>query len=303
MQNIRMAKSTLFSFLAMGCLAHATLFQPAVAAEREENIVAEMGDARLSKAQLQSLLAALPTEKRQAILSNQNLLARLVQEEVIRLYLLQEARKSGLDKKAEVATAMRQASEQILLNQYVVDQVKTGNDFPSDALLQEAYEKSKAQLRALKRVHVAQIFLPVTSAGDEQKNRATQQEIIRIYGEVLQKKMKFADLAKKYSQHSESAEKGGDMGWVSGDKLLPELAPLFISLAANEVYPPVRTAMGWHIFKMLEKEMAPTPSFEQVKEGLAKALRREAMQRKEQEYMENLLRQSPAKVHTELLPK
>ncbi|MBF0183838.1 MAG: peptidylprolyl isomerase [Magnetococcales bacterium] len=288
--------------MAVAALSHAMLPLPAVAADDEKSIVAEMGEVRLSKGQLQALLAAMSAEKREALMANPAVLARLVQEEIIRLYLVQEARKSGLERKAEVALAMRQASDQVLLSQYVADQAKLGADFPPESLLREAYEKNKAQFRALKRVHVAQIFLPVAANVDEQKGRAVQQEIIRIYGEVLQKKVKFADLAKKYSQHSESADKGGDMGWVNGDKLLPELAPLFISLAANEVYPPVRTGMGWHIFKMLEKEMAPVPTYEQAKESLAKALRREAMVRKEQDFMTGLLKQNPAKVHQELLP-
>ncbi|MBF0428976.1 MAG: peptidylprolyl isomerase [Magnetococcales bacterium] len=287
--------------MALSLLAQSCLVLPVLAADEDKTVVAEMGEARLSKGQLQSMLSAMPAEKRQALLANPNLLARLVQEEVVRLYLLQEARRGGIDKKAEVVMAMRQASDQILLNQYVAEQVKPAADFPPDSLLQEAYEKNKAKWRSLKRVHVAQIFLPVGS--DEQKNRAVQQEIIRIYGEVLQKKVKFGDLAKKYSQHSESAEKGGDMGWVTGDKLLPELAPLFMSLAANEVYPPVRTAMGWHIFKLLEKELAPTPTLAEVKDGLVKAIRREAMMAKEQELMESLLKEHPAKVHKELLPK
>jgi hypothetical protein len=287
--------------MALSLLAQSGLVLPVLAADEDKAVVAEMGEARLSKGQLQSMLSAMPAERRQALLGNPNLLARLVQEEVVRLYLLQEARRGGIDKKPEVVMAMRQASDQILLSQYVAEQVKPAADFPPDGLLQEAYDKNKAKWRSLKRVHVAQIFLPVSA--DEQKNRAVQQEIIRIYGEVLQKKVKFGDLAKKHSQHSESAEKGGDMGWVTGDKLLPELAPLFMSMAANEVYPPVRTAMGWHIFKLLEKELAPTPTLAEVKDGLVKAIRREAMMAKEQELMESLLKEHPAKVHMDLLPK
>ncbi|MBF0096116.1 MAG: peptidylprolyl isomerase [Magnetococcales bacterium] len=287
--------------VALCLLGQGYLAISAHAADEDKTVVAEMGEARLSRGQLQNMLSAMPVEKRQALLGNPTVLARLVQEEVVRLYLLQEARKGGMDKKPEVVMAMRQASEQVLLNQYMAELVKPGADFPSEALLQEAYDKNKAKWRSLKRVHVAQIFLPVSP--DEQKNRAVQQEIVRVYGEVLQKKVKFGDLAKKYSQHRESAEKGGDMGWVTGDKLLPELAPLFMSMAANEVYPPVRTTMGWHIFKLLEKELAPIPTLAEVKDGLVKAIRREAMLAKEQEVMESVLKEHPAKVHKDLLPK
>lgn len=66
-------------------------------------------------------------------------------------------------------------------------------------------------------------------------------------------------LAQNYSEDPESAQNGGDMGFVpqSGlEKVSPELRKLVDSLAPGSYSPPVRTQNGYLILKVITREPA-----------------------------------------------
>jgi parvulin-like peptidyl-prolyl isomerase len=136
---------------------------------------------------------------------------------------------------------------------------------------------------------------------EEAQEGRVRREMVRLYGELLKKPAAFADLAQKYSQHSESASKGGDMGWLAGDSLLPVLVPTLAGLKAGEISLPVLSGQGWHILKLIDKEASSYLPLSKVRLGIVLALQREASARKEQELLEQLIRQKPPKVYNERL--
>ena len=56
----------------------------------------------------------------------------------------------------------------------------------------------------------------------------------------------------------------------------------------GEVGPPVRTNYGYHILKVLERSEPRTLAFEDVREGIAAALRREAVDAAFQKHLREL---------------
>lgn len=66
----------------------------------------------------------------------------------------------------------------------------------------------------------------------------------------------FAELARIYSDDKGSAERGGDLGWVSPGMLVPPFEQAMNALKPNEIGAPVKTPFGWHLVQVLERRQA-----------------------------------------------
>lgn len=109
------------------------------------------------------------------------------------------------------------------------------------------YKESLNQPRHL----VAEIFLPVENPSDEPKVLENANKII---GE-LNRGASFPLLARQFSQ-SESARRGGDVGWVQPGGLPPEVENVLTKLAPGTVSKPIRTSTGYHIVLLRERQAA-----------------------------------------------
>ena len=89
----------------------------------------------------------------------------------------------------------------------------------------------------------------------------------------LKKGEDLATLARVYSIAPES-ERGGDMGYVVRGQLPKYLEKPLFSLRQGTVSPVIKTAYGYHIFKVVEKIQAGEPKindwFEKIKERIQK---------------------------------
>jgi peptidyl-prolyl cis-trans isomerase C len=74
----------------------------------------------------------------------------------------------------------------------------------------------------------------------------------------------FAALAKEKSKDPGAAE-GGDLGYFTKDQMVPEFAAVAFKLDKGQISDPVKTQFGWHIIKVEDKRVKPTPTFDQVK--------------------------------------
>jgi peptidyl-prolyl cis-trans isomerase SurA len=89
-----------------------------------------------------------------------------------------------------------------------------------------------------------------------------EKEIYRIYDQ-LQNGVPFSTLAVKYSDHKESAAKGGVLDWFGTGEIIPAFSDAAFSIAdTGDFSKPVRTIYGWHIIKLLNRK--PPGSFEET---------------------------------------
>ena len=88
----------------------------------------------------------------------------------------------------------------------------------TDAQIQDYYNAHKDEYRTPERVHARHILL---STANKPKDEVPK---IQAQAEALLKQIKaggdFAELAKKNSQDPGSAQKGGDLGWVSRGQMV-----------------------------------------------------------------------------------
>lgn len=82
----------------------------------------------------------------------------------------------------------------------------------------------------------------------------------------------FEDAALKYSDDTESARKGGDLGYVIKGMLPKELDEISFQLALGEISKPVGTQFGYHLLRVDEKRIAQKLKYDAVKDDLEQLL-------------------------------
>ncbi len=87
----------------------------------------------------------------------------------------------------------------------------------------------------------------------------------------------FAALAKDRST-GPSGPSGGELGWFTKGRMVPEFEAAVLELKSGEVSPPVQTQFGWHVIILNERRKTAAPEFEDVREELANKLRNEAVE-------------------------
>lgn len=151
----------------------------------------------------------------------------------------------------------------IVINQAKLEQAVN----PTDSDLLKAYNQNKDQFRTQDRVKVRHILLNTTGKTKE------EEAAIKTKAEGLLKQVKsggdFAKLAKENSEDPGSAQKGGDLDWVTHGQTVPEFEKAAFSLKPGEISDLVKTQYGYHILQLQEKESARLKPFEEVKADLA----------------------------------
>lgn len=96
----------------------------------------------------------------------------------------------------------------------------------------------------------AEILLPVDDPSNERK---TRQEADRLLAEI-RGGGNFNAIAQQFST-SASAARGGEIGWVSPGQISVELEETLTKLEPGEVSEPVRTLLGYHILKLVNRRI------------------------------------------------
>jgi len=156
----------------------------------------------------------------------------------------------------------------------VIDEDRIGRRIAvPDAELRRSYEVNKDQYRLPERVHARHILLKTTDKPKEEIPK------IEARAEELLKQIKggadFAELARKSSEDPGSASKGGDLGWIARGQTVKAFEDTAFSLSPKATSHVIKTEYGFHILQVLEKQEARVKPFEEVKDEIAKELKRQ----------------------------
>jgi peptidyl-prolyl cis-trans isomerase C len=121
----------------------------------------------------------------------------------------------------------------------------------SDEAEHKVYDEAVNQVTNEEEVHARHILV------------ATEDEAKAVLAQ-LKTGADFATLAKEKSKDPGAAE-GGDLGYFTKDQMVPEFANVAFKLDKGQISDPVKTQFGWHIIKVEDKRIKPTPTFDQVK--------------------------------------
>ena len=108
------------------------------------------------------------------------------------------------------------------------------------------------------KIKVAHIMKTVPPGTGEKEVKAAEEEINSIYKQILGG-TSFSELASKYSDHKESAARGGELNWFGAGEIISDFTEAAFSLVKNgDFTKPVRTVYGWHIIKRIDRKAPGT---------------------------------------------
>ncbi len=158
----------------------------------------------------------------------------------------------------------------------VVDQAKVAATIPvSDAQIQNYYNSHLDQYRTPARVHARHILLSTTNKPKDEvpKIKAQAEDILK----QLKGGASFEELAKKYSQDPGSAQKGGDLGWVSRGQMVKNFEDSVFSLKDKELSGVITTEYGFHIIQVLERQPPHLQTLDEVKPQIMTTVRMQSV--------------------------
>jgi peptidyl-prolyl cis-trans isomerase C len=176
---------------------------------------------------------------------------------VTRELILQEANNRGITQKESVRDQLEQSKMGILIAAVFEDYVQ--REGVDEAELKAAYDQVKTQYTG-KEYHVEHILV--------EKESDAKAIIVE-----LKSGKNFADIAKAKSKDPGSAAKGGDLGWVSDQSLVPEFSKAMVQLKNGQTTDkPVKSQYGWHIIRLDDVRDMKAPSMEEIKEQLVQMI-------------------------------
>jgi peptidyl-prolyl cis-trans isomerase D len=158
----------------------------------------------------------------------------------------------------------------------VADQAKVSESIQiPDAQVQNFYNSHLDQYRTPERVHARHILFSTSNKSKDEVSK------IQAQAEDVLKQIKgganFADLAKKYSQDPGSAQKGGDLGWVTRGQMVKNFEDTVFSLKENQLSGVITTEIGFHIAQVLEKQAPHLQPLDEVKSQILANLRNQTV--------------------------
>ena len=125
----------------------------------------------------------------------------------------------------------------------------------TDAAIKQTYDEAAKNQKPETEFHAHHILVPT----EEEAKKA----LARIKsGED------FAKVADEMSK--DPGSKGGDLGWFTKDRMVPEFADAAAKLQPGQLSEPVKSQFGWHIIKLDQTRPKTFPPLDQIKDQVAR---------------------------------
>jgi len=247
----------------------------AVAAE--DYVILKVNNANITASEVQdSWKTMVPDENTPAFADldekvRQNVLRGIASERLI----LDEAVKQGVDKSEAVQKQVEILRKKIIVKQFL--EAKTA-DMVKEADIKKEYDRIVAGMKDEMEVRARHILVATEKEAKALKARLDK-------GEAFEK------LAGEASKDAGSAKDGGDLGYFTKDKMVPEFAEAAFKLDKGKVSEPAKSSFGWHIIKLEDKRRVAPPTYSEIKPRIKAMLQEKALGA----YIEQLITKSDLK--------
>ena len=215
----------------------------------DEKILATVGNANITEADVEGFIAGLPREQR-AYASNPQFKKHCLEQLIsIHLYAMM-GEELKLDETQEYKKIMESAKRDIL-SQLAMNEVLK-NITVTEEECKEFYDNNPQHFTEGETVSAKHILVKEES------------ECLEILEAINKGETTFEDAAKEKST-CPSGQKGGDLGAFGRGQMVPEFEEAAFNAELNTVVGPVATQFGYHLIKVEAKNEATVADFETVK--------------------------------------
>ena len=206
-------------------------------------------DLDFARAEVGDQLSNIPAKDRR-----RDLVLYLIENEL----LAGAAKKEKLDEGPKSEDLMKYYQRRALHDAYFNQKIR---DAVTDEQLKKIYDEQVAKIKPQTEYRARHILV---------KNEDDAKDIIKR----LDGGSDFAELAKEKSTGPSGAQ-GGDLGYFTKGRMVPEFEEAVVKLKKGDVSEPVKTQFGWHVIKLEDVRDSKPPAFADVKDGLKSGLVRQ----------------------------
>ena len=157
--------------------------------------------------------------------------------------------------------------EDLRARQWISKQISRNVDVTEDESRQ-FYESHPENFFVPERHRVSHLFLaapPETPLETVETKRIA----IEAFSVRLAAGEDFATLTAENSEDEATKLRGGDLGYFSAARMPPDFVAAALKLRPNEISPPIRTRLGFHIIKLTDTQPAHQRTFEEARNEIA----------------------------------
>ncbi len=179
--------------------------------------------------------------------------------------LVQEAQAEKLAESPEFMKRLAYLRDMALMQAMLA---KLSKDAVTDAAIKKTYGDALKDYKPQDEYHALHL---VVSTEDQAKDALKRIKGGEDFGKVA------AELSK------DPGAKNGDLGWRVKEEWLPEFGEQVVKLSPGQISDPVKTQVGWHVIKLVDKRPRKFPQPEELKgeisRYLSEAARRSLLER------------------------
>jgi parvulin-like peptidyl-prolyl isomerase len=235
---------------------------------KKEKTIATVGNHKITvedfNRQFNSQVPQNFTSPEQELTTRRNFLDRLVEEKLLVIAAYEQKQ----DTSTHLAQVIDDQKQGILIGLLYKKEVLDKSN-PTEKDLKDYYRKMGEE------VHARHIMVQDEKAA------------LDIYKKVKRGES-FEKLAKEKSEDPTTKDKGGDLGFFTYDRMVPQISDVTYRMKPGEISKPLKTAYGWHIIKVEEKRKREQKPYEEMKEALKASYQRLKQQVLSSEYVQNL---------------
>ncbi|MBU6140195.1 MAG: peptidylprolyl isomerase [Proteobacteria bacterium] len=183
----------------------------------------------------------------------------LIKETYLDKELSKLAKHSKVIEDKDVKGRIAESENRILRQSYIKMMVASE---VTEQKISEKYAEISSNLAGKKEYLVFNIIAKSKEEAEKIRNQITAKK----------KSIKFSDAAKKYSLDQESAERGGELGFIIEDGMIKEISDVVVNLKKDEISAPIQTKFGWHLVKFVDVREAQALPFDSVKKNIREQL-------------------------------
>jgi parvulin-like peptidyl-prolyl isomerase len=267
------------------------------------DVVARVGTSEVTAADVRAIVASLDGRQQAALARDPTLLSQAVRALLANRIVLKEAQAKKWDQQPAVVAQLERMKESLVIESYLQSVSVPPEGFPNESEIKTAYDANVAAFVVPRQFHVAQVFIAVTREADKAAQDKARTKLDDVQSKLRQAGADFATIAKAQSEDSVTAERGGDIGWVTEAQMRPDIRTHVVGLAKGAMSEPVRVDDGWIIVKLVDTKASYTRPLEEVREAVAQRMRAERAELNRRAYMAELFKQNPPVINEMALSK
>ncbi len=177
--------------------------------------------------------------------------------------------------------ALFQSPEQASIEYVVLDLPTIQKSITlSESDVRSYFEQNQSKLAGLEQRKASHILFNAPKEMPAAEKDKIKAKALEVLAQVKKSPEQFAALAKQHSQDPGSASKGGDLDYFARGAMVKPFEEAAFSMAKGQVSELVESDFGFHIIKLTDIKLPPSPSFEASRASIESDLKKQQSQKK-----------------------